>query len=453
MPGEVLVLLARLSHAHRSGPRSSARWTARPARRFGPVHPASAFDQRHDRHQSADVRHVRENRRSRCSCSGNRCNPSRRKSSTVRRRLASGGPKQCALRKPEEHWRGRIAAVSCCLWLVSGCVQGPDYVKPAVEVPPAYRFGELLPSTAQQPAWWNAYRDPYLDGLVREALANNRDLRIATARVDEFAAILAGTKSQAFPQVGYGLSGNRSRASEAEDSRLCRSDRARPSAQLLSASWEIDLWGRIRRETEAARANLLATEEARRGVTLTLISSVIAGYVTLLDLDAQLRVAVGHGGRPQEIGRAVRNEARRPAGSPNSKCPRSARNMNARCSRSRRSSRPSRHRNMRCRCWSGATPARSLAQVSRIRASLADRPRRPSFRALVPPAGHPPGRTAADRVQRADRRGARPVLPQDQPDRPARLRQRVAGRPVQRLGAHLVVHRRRRRARSIPAAA
>jgi len=72
--------------------------------------------------------------------------------------------------------------VSCCLWLVTGCVQGPDYVKPTIVVPPAYRFGEQFPGTAQQPAWWNAYRDPYLDGLVREALANNLDLRIAPAR-------------------------------------------------------------------------------------------------------------------------------------------------------------------------------------------------------------------------------------------------------------------------------
>ena len=126
---------------------------------------------------------------------------------------------------------------------------------------------------------------------MREALENNRDLRIATARVDEFAAILAGTRSQAFPQVGYGLSGNRSRASEQKIPDLVDPMSTTFSA-LLSASWEIDLWGRIRRETEAARANLLATEEARRGVTLTLISSVIASYVTLLDLDGQLRVAL-----------------------------------------------------------------------------------------------------------------------------------------------------------------
>ena len=184
----------------------------------------------------------------------------------------------------------RLATVLSCTALIAGCVQGPDYVRPTVEVPSSYRFSQLSIGTVQQPAWWNAYRDPYLDALVRDALANNRDLRIATARVDEFAAILTGTKSQASPQIGYGLSANRSRASEQKIP-----DIAEPLSStfsgILSASWEIDLWGRIRRETEAARANLLATEEARRGVTLTLVSSVIAGYVTLLDLDAQLRVA------------------------------------------------------------------------------------------------------------------------------------------------------------------
>jgi multidrug efflux system outer membrane protein len=129
-----------------------------------------------------------------------------------------------------------------------------------------------------------------LDALVRDALANNRDLRIASARVDEFSAILAGTMSQGRPQVGYGLSANRSRASEQIIPDIVDPKSTTFNA-LLSASWEIDLWGRIRRETEAARANLLATEEARRGVTLTLISSVIATYVTLLDFDAQLRIA------------------------------------------------------------------------------------------------------------------------------------------------------------------
>jgi multidrug efflux system outer membrane protein len=186
----------------------------------------------------------------------------------------------------------RCAARHLLPWLfsLSSCVQGPNYVASPVDVPAAYRFAPQ--SAEKQPVEigrWRAYGDQDLDELVNEALAKNRNLTIAAARVDESAAVLAGTRSQAFPQIGYGLSGSRSRASE--DKLPSFVDPLSTSfSSLLSTSWELDLWGRIRRETEAARANLLASEEARRGVTLTVISSVISGYVTLLDLDEQLRV-------------------------------------------------------------------------------------------------------------------------------------------------------------------
>ena len=90
-----------------------------------------------------------------------------------------------------------FVSVATLLSLLGGCVQGPNYVKPTVSVPPAYRSGTLLqtgPSVTED-HWWTGYGDRHLDALVEEALANNRDLRIATARVDEFAAILAGTKA------------------------------------------------------------------------------------------------------------------------------------------------------------------------------------------------------------------------------------------------------------------
>jgi multidrug efflux system outer membrane protein len=198
----------------------------------------------------------------------------------------------------------RLSAVLSCASLLASCIQGPDYVKPTVEVPAAYRFagGAIQPdgATARQ-AWWTGFGDPYLNDLVNEALAENRDLRIATARVDEFAAILAGTQSQGLPQVGYAISGNRARASEEKIPPFVK-PLSTTFSTVLTASWEIDLWGRIRRETEAARANLLASEEARRGVTLTLIASVVASYITLLDLDEQLRVSEATlAGRKQSV--------------------------------------------------------------------------------------------------------------------------------------------------------
>jgi len=176
---------------------------------------------------------------------------------------------------------------------LTGCIQGPDYVKPLVEVPVQYRISPPAGanhSPLATAAWWREMRDPQLDALVREALAKNTDLKVATARVDEFAAILMGTKSQAYPQIGYDLSGGQTRLSEHKIPDFVDPLSTTFSA-VLTASWEIDLWGRIRRETEAARANLLATEEARRGVILTIVSSVISSYVTLLDLDERLRIA------------------------------------------------------------------------------------------------------------------------------------------------------------------
>jgi multidrug efflux system outer membrane protein len=187
-------------------------------------------------------------------------------------------------------WIGFAAGLPC---LVTGCVQGPNYSPPHVAVPSAYRFATPILNTqpaSANGAWWHELGDRHLNSLVQEALENNRDLRIATARVDEFSAILAGTKAQGFPQIGYDLNASRSRASEEKIPGFINPLSSSFGA-LLSASWEIDLWGRIRRDTEAARANLLATEEGRRGVVLTLISSVIIGYVTLLDLDERLRVA------------------------------------------------------------------------------------------------------------------------------------------------------------------
>lgn len=180
----------------------------------------------------------------------------------------------------------RACALAFLACVGSGCVLGPDYVRPTVDVPETYRFagaGASASYLAELPSWWRAFGDPELDALVTEALAANRDLRVATARVDEFAARVGATRAQGLPQVGYGVSAGRQRVPPLD---------ARDSfSAVLSASWELDLWGRIRRENEAARANLLATQEARLGVALTLVSAVVASYVTLLDLDRRLEVA------------------------------------------------------------------------------------------------------------------------------------------------------------------
>ena len=178
----------------------------------------------------------------------------------------------------------RIAATATLAACLGGCVSGPDYVRPGVEVPASYRFAAAAPvaTLAATPAWWRAFGDPALDALVVEGLAANHDIAIATARVDEFAANVTSTRAQALPVVGYGANASRQRAGDHVGGNY---------GAVLSASWELDLWGRLRREDEAARAALLGTEQARLGVALTVVSAIISSYVTLLDLDRRLEIA------------------------------------------------------------------------------------------------------------------------------------------------------------------
>jgi multidrug efflux system outer membrane protein len=132
-----------------------------------------------------------------------------------------------------------------------------------------------------------------LDSLIATALAGNKNIRIAAANVEQAAGVLQSTRSPLFPQIGYQGSAARDRFSQNGTASL-PSDLSNPTSfyqALAGASWEIDLWGRIRRLAESAQANLLATEEARRGVILTLVANVATGYLQLRGLDEQLAMA------------------------------------------------------------------------------------------------------------------------------------------------------------------
>jgi multidrug efflux system outer membrane protein len=186
-----------------------------------------------------------------------------------------------------------ILLVAAC----AGCSLGPQYARPDVDVPGRYRepgTADMSTATlADVTPWWQGFHDPQLDALVADGLANNHDLRVAVARVDEFAARVAGVSGQALPQVGYGASAARARGTTVGTPPLPAGADPHASAfsGVLSASWELDLWGRIRYETDAARADLYATDQARRGVALTVVAAIVGGYVTLLDLDRQLQVS------------------------------------------------------------------------------------------------------------------------------------------------------------------
>jgi len=175
-----------------------------------------------------------------------------------------------------------------CLTL-AGCTVGPDYKRPSTDLPAAWPV-----SAAEAPIsarWWTLYADPQLNLMVEEALAHNSDLRLAAARVDEARAGLTITRADSLPSVTAGAGAARNRISE-------RSGTFFPGIPTeyndytvsLSASWEIDFWGRYRRATEAAKAELLASASARDAVQLSLISDVVRSYFVLRALDAQVDI-------------------------------------------------------------------------------------------------------------------------------------------------------------------
>ena len=190
------------------------------------------------------------------------------------------------------------ALCSFGILLLAGCAVGPDYTRPTLETPAAWRSGNALPASEMPEelanlAWWTQLDDPVLDALVAEALASNRDLKIAAARVDEAAGILGTTRAQLFPQLGASLDGSRGRASERGITPLPATVNPinNQYSAALNVSWEIDIFGRLRRASEASQAQLLATEEARRAIALSLATTVANSYISLRDLDKQLEIS------------------------------------------------------------------------------------------------------------------------------------------------------------------
>lgn len=136
--------------------------------------------------------------------------------------------------------------------------------------------------------WWNVFEDPQLQSLIREALTQNYDVRIAAERVLQAQAVLGITRADQFPTVTAGLSASNERFPR---TRLTPEFETSPIQANLSLAWELDFWGKFRRATEAARANLLATEWAHRAVISSLVSSVATAYFQLLELDTEMEIS------------------------------------------------------------------------------------------------------------------------------------------------------------------
>ena len=189
--------------------------------------------------------------------------------------------------------RRRLCAIALlgAFVLLSGCAVGPNYKRPVVDSPAAFR-GKTSPgaNSLGEEDWWAVYQDPILQSLIREAITNNYDLLIATARVEQEQALAAQARSQFVPNVDF--NGTISRGRNDVLGSIFPNNGITESSPLVSvnAFWEFDLWGRIRRLNEAARARVLASEDARNGVLLTLLSDVASDYFQLLELDRELEI-------------------------------------------------------------------------------------------------------------------------------------------------------------------
>jgi multidrug efflux system outer membrane protein len=188
--------------------------------------------------------------------------------------------------------KSRFLYVLFALLAIAGCAVGPNYKRPTVNAPATFRgaTGQATNSFGDMP-WWEVFHDEQLQHLIRVALTNNYDLRIAFARVEQAREIIIENRAGLFPQINYaGLAG--------KGKNVGAGGNVAPSPHTVGTigadvnlSWELDVWGRVRRLTEAARAQYLATAEARHDITVSLISQVAASYLQLIALDRDLEIA------------------------------------------------------------------------------------------------------------------------------------------------------------------
>src|SRR5437660_7554704 len=190
--------------------------------------------------------------------------------------------------------------VALAAGLMAGCAVGPNYRRPAVETPQTFRAPAPLPApeaaSLADLKWWDVFRDEKLQELIRKALAENYDLRDAVTRVEAARANLGITRSNQFPNLDASADVSTVRSSRNGQLPLPASfvpsqTRTFGDATLNLLSFELDIWGRLRRATEAARASLLGAEENRKAVVTTLVSDVATEYFSLRELDSELEIS------------------------------------------------------------------------------------------------------------------------------------------------------------------
>jgi multidrug efflux system outer membrane protein len=202
---------------------------------------------------------------------------------------------------PSHALRAGIAAslAIAAATLTGSCTVGPNYTRPAVEMPQAFRgetaaAGRPRPESLADVKWAELFRDDTLTSLVGTALEQNFDLRVASERVLQARALFRITRSDQFPTVDASVAASAARVSRTGAAGNIPDDVSADASFTrigFGLGWELDVWGRLRRQTEAARAQYLATEEARRGVTTTLVADVTSAYLALRAFDAEAEIA------------------------------------------------------------------------------------------------------------------------------------------------------------------
>ena len=190
--------------------------------------------------------------------------------------------------------RTALARLGLIVVLAGGCTVGPNYKRPVVTVPQGYRglpedqAGHPDPVSLADQKWWEVFQDETLQELIRSALQQNYDVRIAAVRILEARAQLGITRADQFPTAAAGAAALNERLPQ---SRISPATNTTAYQVNVSAEWELDFWGKFRRATESARANLLANEWARQEVISTVVSDVASAYFQLRELDLELEIS------------------------------------------------------------------------------------------------------------------------------------------------------------------
>jgi len=182
----------------------------------------------------------------------------------------------------------RFLLLTAATIIVAACAMGPDYERPEVPVPETYETETIPGVSFANLEWWELFDDAELVALIETALINNKELAIAMARIEEARASLGFVRADQFPNLDAGAGAARGNVIPGA---VVPGSINETFVLAANLSFEVDLWGKLRRSTEAARAELLATVEARNVVTITLISDVAGFYLLLLDLDERLEIA------------------------------------------------------------------------------------------------------------------------------------------------------------------